>query len=155
MIVYRIAKAEFANQMVSSGRANRWNKNFEQVIYTSGSISLCALELLAHTGGIRPAGTYQIMHIEIEDKSSITKVNPDLLPEDWQMLGSYPLTQEIGSTWYKSLSSVVLEIPSAIIQQEHNFILNCQHPDFSREIKLVELSDFIWDHRFPEMDLIS
>lgn len=155
MIVYRITKAEYSDLLLSSGRPNRWNKNAEHVIYTSGSVSLCALELLAHSGGIRPAGTYRIMHIEIEKKSKIASVNIDTLPDDWPLLSGYPSTQEIGSEWYESHHTLLLKIPSAIIHQEYNYMINCKHPDFDSKVKILEITDFIWDHRFPESDLIS
>jgi len=150
MIVYRVCHAKFANKLNSSGRPNRWNLRAQHVIYTSGSISLCALELLAHTNGIRPSGVYKIMHIEILGSSKILDISKDLLPTDWHNLSAYPITQQIGSSWYQSRKSLALKIPSAIIPQESNYIINTDHPDFHSRIKLMETSDFIWDHRFPE-----
>lgn len=150
MIVYRICHEVFARQLNSSGRPNRWNKHAQQVIYTSGSISLCALELLAHTSGIRPAGTFQIMHIEIADHAEFMKISEDLLPTDWQGLATYPITQQLGSAWYQSRKSLALQIPSAIIPQESNYILNTDHPDFHDHVNIQKITDFIWDHRFPE-----
>ncbi|MEO9851502.1 MAG: RES family NAD+ phosphorylase [Reichenbachiella sp.] len=150
MTVYRITKEEFADQLMSSGRANRWNKNEQHVIYASGSISLCALELLAHSAGIKPAGTYCIMHIKIEPAAGITNVSSESLPVNWQELSSYPYTQQLGSSWYESKQSLLLKIPSAIISQENNFILNKTHPDFESKVQHLDTTDFIWDHRFPE-----
>ena len=59
MIVYRLTHAKYADQLSSSGAANRWNQAFQFVIYCSENISLCALELLAHTNGIR-SNNFQI-----------------------------------------------------------------------------------------------
>lgn len=150
MIVYRVTKEEFSNQLISSGRPNRWNLYEQRVVYASGSISLCALELLAHTGGIRPAGSYKIMHIEIGLQKTMTEISTDILPNDWQSLSSYPLTQSMGSIWYQSNKEVVMKIPSAIIPQEHNYIINTLNPMFDTDVRIVEVSDFIWDHRFPD-----
>ncbi|SMD38081.1 RES domain-containing protein [Reichenbachiella faecimaris] len=150
MMVYRVCHERFAHQLVSSGRPNRWNQRDQHVIYASGSISLCALELLAHTNGIRPSGTFKIMHIEILDRPEITDLSTNSLPPDWHELSAYPITQQIGSLWYQSKKSLVLRVPSAIISQESNFILNTAHPNFDKHIKLKEIADFIWDHRFPE-----
>ncbi|UXX79347.1 RES family NAD+ phosphorylase [Reichenbachiella carrageenanivorans] len=150
MIVYRICHEKFANQLNSSGRPNRWNTHAQHVIYTSGSISLCALELLAHTSGIRPAGTFRIMHIAVDDKAEMMEISEQILPTDWQGLATYPITQQLGSTWYQSKKSLILKIPSAIIPQESNYILNTDHPDFLSHVRIDKVTDFIWDHRFPE-----
>ncbi|MEO9967896.1 MAG: RES family NAD+ phosphorylase [Reichenbachiella sp.] len=150
MIVYRITKEEFSGQLASSGRPNRWNRQAQHVIYTSSSISLCALELLAHTGGIRPAGNFSILHIQIDAADSLFEISAENLPAHWQGIHSYSFTQEIGSAWFDSRETLMMKIPSAIITQEHNYILNVEHPKFNSGVKIINVSDFIWDHRFPE-----
>ena len=149
MIVYRLSHAKYANSLSSSGAANRWNKAFQFVIYCSENISLCALELLAHTNGIRPAGDFKIMEIEIIKPVRTKSVDVSALPENWHQLQSYAHTQIIGSDWYDSKSSLCLKIPSAIIQSEYNYIINTQHPDFANKVKLARTRDFFWDSRFP------
>lgn len=149
MIVYRLSQSKYANSLSSSGAANRWNKTFQFVIYCSQNISLCALELLAHTSGIRPRGDFKIMEIEIGDKAEIQSIDTKLLPENWHLLQSYGHTQMIGSDWYESQSSLCLKIPSAIIQSEFNFVINTQHPDFHDKVKLIGQQEFFWDSRFP------
>lgn len=149
MIVYRLSHAKYASALSSSGAANRWNQAFQFVIYCSENISLCALELLAHTNGIRPAGEFKIMEIEIINPKNTKLIGVTDLPENWHMLQSYAQTQLIGSNWYESKTSLCLKIPSAIIQSEFNYIINTQHPDFVKKVKLVETKDFFWDSRFP------
>jgi len=149
MIVYRLSHAKYASVLNSSGVANRWNQAFQFVIYCSENISLCALELLAHTNGIRPAGEFKIMEIEIKDQSNLKLVNTKELPENWHQLQSYALTQHIGSEWYESKSSLLMKIPSAIIQSEFNYVINTQHPDFHKDVKLNSSKAFFWDTRFP------
>lgn len=150
MIVYRIAREEFANKLNCSGRPNRWNVHAQNVIYSSGSIALCALELLAHTNGIRPSGVYKIMHIKIEIEQKIIEITQADLPKDWQGLSAYPVTQQLGSSWYQSRQSLLLKIPSAIIPSESNFVINTEHEDFKSKVGIKSVTDFIWDHRFPE-----
>ena len=149
MIVYRLSHAKYATNLSSSGAANRWNRAFQFVIYSSENISLCALELLAHTNGIRPAGEFKIMEIEIKNPTSTKSKDTAELPENWHQLQAYGHTQMIGSDWYESKNSLCLKIPSAIIQSEFNYIINTQHPDFIKKVKLIEVKDFFWDSRFP------
>lgn len=149
MIVYRLSHAKYANTLNSSGAANRWSKAFQYVIYCSENVSLCALELLAHTNGIRPAGEFRIMEIEIKNPANTKSINSIDLPENWHQLQSYGHTQELGSDWYESKTSLCLKIPSAIIQSEYNYIINTQHPDFIKKVQLMGVKDFFWDNRFP------
>lgn len=150
MMVYRLCREEYAGELLASGLANRWHKERQFVIYTSGSISLCALELLAHTNGIRPAGNFKIMHIEIDQ--TIGVFNPDIatLPADWQQLSAYPLLQNIGSDWYERGKELIMKIPSAIITPEFNYAIHARHLDFHKHVSLKKTEDFFWDHRFPQ-----
>lgn len=149
MILFRLARIEYTDKLYSSGAANRWNKSQQEVIYTSESIALCALELLAHTNGIRPAGKFGLMYIEIENSSSIYTVGVSELPPYWNTLSSYPYTQQLGSNWYKKSECLVMSVPSAVIPSERNMVLNTRHPDFLEKVRLKEVSDFFWDSRFP------
>lgn len=149
MIVYRLAHAKYADQLNSSGAANRWNRAFQFVIYCSENISLCALELLAHTNGIRPAGEFKVMEIEVSGRFRSKLISVESLPEEWHLLQFYGNTQLIGSDWYKAKSSLCLKVPSAIIKSEYNYIINTQHPAFSESVKLINVQDFFWDKRFP------
>ncbi|MDZ7605873.1 MAG: RES family NAD+ phosphorylase [Cyclobacteriaceae bacterium] len=149
MIVYRISLSKYTGELNSSGVANRWNSQFQYVIYCSENISLCALELLAHTSGIRPTGEFKILHIEIADAAKITAVDVSQLPMDWFQLPGYPITQKMGSEWYEAKLTLLMKVPSAIIQSEFNYIINTQHQDFIGQVKLVDAKDFFWDNRFP------
>ena len=149
MIVYRLSHAKYASVLSSSGAANRWNRAFHFVIYCSENISLCALELLAHTNGIRPACEFKIMGIEVNNSAPFKTISIKDLPKNWHQLQSYGFTQNIGSEWYESKSSLLMKIPSAIIQSEFNYVINTHHPDFSDNVKLANTKDFFWDTRFP------
>lgn len=149
MIVYRLANEKYVH-LQASGTPNRWNRSEQFVIYASQSISLCALELLAHTSGIRPKGVFKIMEIEITEPVCIFEVGLETLPLDWQKLSAYHLTQKIGSTRYQSKEHLLLKIPSAIVPTEFNFAINTRHPDFNEQTQLKGIKDFFWDHRFPD-----
>ena len=149
MIVYRLSHAKYTNSLNSSGSANRWNRAFQFVVYCSENVSLCALELLAHTNGIRPSGEFKIMEIEIINPFGVKSTDAKELPENWHQLQSYAQTQMIGSDWYEAKSSLCLKIPSAIIQSEYNYIINTHHPHFIKKVKLKATRDFFWDNRFP------
>jgi RES domain-containing protein len=146
MEVYKICKQQYSTALNASGIENRWNKKGQFVIYTSNSRSLAALELIAHRASIMPAKVYKSMVISFKE-NTIEEIKTASLPKDWQWLDGYPKLQEIGSLWYEEQRSLVLKVPSAIIQKEHNYVINTRHPSFKKEVTLLENENFFWDIR--------
>jgi RES domain len=54
---------------------------------------------------------------------------PDL-PKDWAPIPGPTTLQSLGSAWLRARSSAVLIVPSAVVEREHNILLNPDHPDF-------------------------
>lgn len=148
MEVFRICKEEFSRQIQASGGANRWNAQGHNVIYAGSSRSLSTLELVVRRASILPVINYKVMVISIpDDDSIITHIHLSRLPQNWRTLAAYSRLQEIGSKWYTTQISLVLKVPSAIIPFEYNYVLNTEHPDFNRSVKLVRVEDYFWDKR--------
>ncbi len=145
MKVFKICKKVHAN-LTASGIENRWNRKGQFVIYTAESRSLATLEMVAHRSGIMPKITYQTLAITIVDED-IKQVLISDLPGKWNKLDAYPYLQKIGSEWYEDKETLVLKVPSAIITQEFNYIINTQHPLFVSNIKVDSIQDFYWDER--------
>lgn len=57
-------------------------------------------------------------------------VGPDLLPDDWRAVPWPDSTQETGTFWYEEQASVVLDVPSAVVPYQRNFVINVDHPRF-------------------------
>jgi len=147
MAVFKICKEKYSNSLVASGVPNRWNKKDEFVIYTGGSRALSTLETVVHRSGISFTSPYKLLTILINDKKVIKEIDISDLPGNWKTIEAYVELQEIGSKWYRSFESLVLKVPSAIINQEYNYIINTNHPQFKKNIILNSIEDFIWDKR--------
>ena len=147
MLLYRITRAIYADKLVASGIENRWNHKGSFVIYTASSASLACLENLVHTSGkLLYTQQYRLVVISIATKSTITKVSLSSLPKHWQDVEHKSLTQNIGDKWYESQDSLLLQIPSAIVSGEHNFIIHTLHPDF-KKVKIIQSTPFLFDQR--------
>lgn len=146
MEVFKICREKYSHTLIASGAANRWNKKDEFVIYTGSSRSLSTLEMVAHRSYINISNQYKLLIILISDESLIKELNINL-PENWKSIEAYVELQEIGSKWYHSNESLVLKVPSAIIPQEYNYIINTKHPLFATNIILKKVDDFVWDNR--------
>lgn len=82
-----------------------------------------------------------------EDDLLYKKVQRSKLPGDWRRASAYPRLQQLGSEWITSQKSLVLEVPSAVIPYESNYIINTKHPRFEDNVKLVRTEDYFWDAR--------
>lgn len=148
--LYRIVREKYADRLVASGFANRWNKHNEWVIYTGSTRSLVSLELLAHRSAIKPHHYKYIMLVISVDKvrsNQITSYKIDDLPTNWRTLDAYPALQNKGSTWYNACENLLMEVPSVLIPQESNYVINTRHPDFDSKVRLIEREEFFWDQR--------
>lgn len=147
MEVFRVSSKRYSKTLVASGKASRWNKDGEFVLYTGEARSLAMLENVVHKA-IHTGLDYETMVISIADEDALYKqVKIASLPKNWRDVAAYAILQEIGSQWYRSRESLVLQVPSVIVPQEHNYIINLNHPDFTDNVQLVRREEFILDKR--------
>ncbi|HTN20161.1 MAG TPA: RES family NAD+ phosphorylase [Pelobium sp.] len=146
MQVFRITLAKFAEALQASGKPARWNGNHVKVIYTSSSQSLSCLENVVHRSSLGLNQNFCLLTINIPDKVKITEIKLSDLDANWQDYEAFPYTQNIGNEWIRNNETAILKVPSAIITQEYNYLLNPNHPDFSK-IELIGNETFIFDRR--------
>ncbi len=147
MEVFRITREKHAKSLTASGVSNRWNKDNQFVIYTGEHRSLSTLENVVHLH-IMPVVKFAVMVISIvDDESLFKKIQIKDLPPDWRTEAQYPYLQNIGNEWYTNGESLVLQVPSIIIPQEHNYVINTVHPDFKKMVSLIRNEDYFWDDR--------
>lgn len=148
MDVFRIVPEAFSKELKASGVPNRWNLRDQKVIYAGSTRSLSTLEMIVHRSAIQNSKAYKVLVISLDVKESeIEKIQLDQLPSNWRNLQAYGQLQSIGSNWYKSKESLVLEVPSAVIPYESNYVINTEHPDFQKKIALKNVEDYFWDNR--------
>jgi len=146
MIVYRIALAKFATGLFASGNPARWNSKDVKVIYTAGSRSLACLENVVHRSSLGLKENFRTILVEIPDDLTLQEIKISSLNPDGREYSQYPYTQDMGDRWVNESLSVVLKIPSAIIPEECNYLINPLHKDFTR-IKYLASEPFNFDER--------
>jgi RES domain-containing protein len=146
---WRIVKTRHAaNAFDGEGarlEGGRWNSPGTPVVYTSGSAALAALELLVHLGRGSILSAYVLIACAFED-ALVAQLDQRRLPSNWR---SYPAPTElqlIGDAWVKAGTSAVLEVPSAVIATDANYLLNPRHTDF-RTIRVSDQKRFEYDPR--------
>ncbi|MBV6510830.1 MAG: hypothetical protein FMNOHCHN_00308 [Ignavibacteriaceae bacterium] len=146
MVVFRITTAQWAGRLSPSGYAARWNHAGDYVLYASEHRSLACLENLVHRSGNAFAGEFFITEILIPDEVSVEELPVPLANAITNAHESLLKTGEFGHQWYTSGRSCVLKVPSVVIRQEHNFVINTRHPLFA-EIKTGLVEPFLLDSR--------
>ena len=149
MLVYRISKTQYSNDLNGTGAklfGGRWNHIDTPCIYTSASRSLAVLEYSVNVNVDFIPRALSICVFEI-DESQVTEVKSKKLPGDWRDVPAPFSTKDFGTKILQK-GKPILKIPSIIIPDEFNFILNPLANENS--FKLVEIKDFIYDLRIKE-----
>lgn len=123
----------------------RWNPRGTPMIYTAGSLSLAAMEMLVHLDAPEVLKLYMNIPVTF-DTALCTRLSPAEMPSNWADNPPPLATQLMGADWVRRAASAVLAVPSAIVHIETNYLLNPAHPDFSR-IQIGGAAEFEFDPR--------
>lgn len=126
----------------------RWNSEGVPMVYTAGTLSLALLEIIVHLEIKEALQYFKAIPITFSE-GLIETVPPEALPLTWNSTPSSFMTKAIGDEWVRQSVSAVLCVPSAVVPNEQNVLLNPQHPDFPK-IKIGETIDLPADPRILE-----
>jgi RES domain-containing protein len=110
----------------------RWNDPGVPIVYCAESIALAALEILVHTDASIAPTDLVVVPIEIPDAATTRAIDPKKLPHEWRGYPANSSTKSIGEAWVKRRDTLLLRVPSAIVPQEHNVLINVGHPLMGR-----------------------
>ena len=118
--------------------AGRWNYKGRKAVYCANSIALATLEWLSHNGLSVSGFSYFKYSIEIPD-SLILEVKKDKLPRQWNATPSIEASRSFSeNNFFRNNEYLGLYIPSVVIPEENNLILNPLHPKFLEILKTVK-----------------
>jgi RES domain-containing protein len=110
----------------------RWNHAGSLVVYASGSLSLAALELFVHVDIDTAPADLVAIPVDVPDALSVETIKIASLPKDWRRYPAPEALKNIGTAWAAKASTAILAVPSALIPEERNYLLNPKHRDFKR-----------------------
>lgn len=147
---FRLVKKRYAREAFDGEGARlfggRWNHKGTRVVYLSGSLALAALEQFIHLGREGMSLAFVYFEVLIPDGVSLSKIEPRDLPGDWRSEPASHGTMDIGSGWMRSGGCALLEVPSAVIPIESNYLLNTAHSGM-KLIKIGRPVPFAFDPR--------
>lgn len=152
--LWRIAKhtADYRADDLSGGGAKkvggRWNGKGRAVVYASRSIALATLETLAHLGGDIAIRNAFLVRIDVPPAVWQRReyiANGDLDPT-WLAEPPGMSTIDFGNAWLETRAAALLEVPSVIVPEECNVLINPAHPDAKR-LRAEVTRQFVYDPR--------
>lgn len=126
----------------------RWNDKGTPVVYTSANRALAALETIVHlnAGGL-PLNRY-LVEITIPDPvwDAAEVLDPASAPVGWDAEPASKTSSNFGTRWARSNASLILRVPSVIVPEESNVLLNPRHPDIA-QVTARKLRKWLYDPR--------
>ena len=138
-----------AEDLAGKGAANkgaRWNHPGQHVTYAATSISLAAWETRAHFGkGPRLPWNRYLVRIDVpDDVWGVRHIMARPPPVGWDAIPEGLVSRSLGSAWLRGGPTALLAVPSVIIYEEDNVLINAAHPDVGRIIA-TKVRRFVYD----------
>jgi RES domain-containing protein len=126
----------------------RWNAKDVPTVYTSLTQSLACLETVVHLGAVGLPLNRYLVKIEVADSvwSQVETVDPAVLAVGWDAEPPARVSIEFGTTWLNSMRSPLLSVPSVIVRDECNVLINPRHP-LSAGITAAKIRKWLYDPR--------
>lgn len=148
MRLWRIAQRKYALDRLCAGAAlygGRWNPVGMPALYCGASIAICALEKFVHVG---QAALPPLVLVSVDLPVDCGIFTPDGhdLPTGWDELPTSASAQGLGRTWLEKGETLAMRVPSVILPEESNVIVNPLHTDYA-QVKLTVVRPFTFDQR--------
>lgn len=148
MQAWRIARARYALDRSGAGGlvdGGRWHRQGVPVIYAGLSVEICALEKLVHTGAFVPSDLV-LVSLSLPDGPGLYEtVDVAALP-GWEATPPGAPSIGFGCEFLRAGRGLGLIVPSAVVPEARNLILNPLHPRFA-EVGMAQVRPFVFDSR--------
>jgi RES domain-containing protein len=145
---WRISQRRFALDKLCAGAAQfggRWNPIGVPALYCGTSVAICALEKFVHIGAA-PFPPLVLVSVDIPDSSVLYAPPIAALPVGWDTMPTSAAAQKFGGVWLEAGNNLGLVVPSAIVPEETNVVLNTRHREYA-QVQLAVVRPFQFDSR--------
>jgi RES domain-containing protein len=128
----------------------RWNRKGTAVVYSSTTIALACMETLVHLNVPLPLNRY-LVQLDIPD-GLIHKAHrfDQAKNVGWDAIPAGLVSLEFGERWLAGRTSAILFVPSSIIPEEDNILINPTHPD-AKQVLWKKIRRFQYDPRIKKV----
>jgi RES domain-containing protein len=132
VILWRISNHDSLNGAGGLRAEGRWHPLGWPIVYCAPAPAAALLEMLVRAGlstALAPV-SYRLLRIDAPDDLAVDTVRADNLPSDWRT--DRARTQTLGSVWLAAARTPLLLVPSAIVPETVNVLVNPAHADAKR-----------------------
>lgn len=147
MLLYRITGCTYAGDLSGTGArlyGGRWNNIGKAMVYTASSRSLATLEALVHLPTAIIPKDFCITVLDAPE--DIFEADTHLFPPNWNAYPEPDILKHTGDFFLKQNNHLLMKVPSAIVKEEYNYLINPLHPKSSK-INIVKSEPFTFDDR--------
>lgn len=152
MIIYRLANTAFKDDLHGEGArmyGGRWNTKGLPVLYATEHISLAVLEVLVNKSTKELyQSSFHLLKIEIEE-SEVHYITISDLKKNWTDDIEY--TRAIGNRFLNDPEVWILKVPSSVINEEYNFMINPYHENF-KKLVIIENKLYNFNYRLIKFE---
>jgi RES domain-containing protein len=124
----------------------RWNDVGTPMVYAASSIALAVLETVVHLGAGGMVFNRYLVAIDIPAEVYRRREVMKEPPEAWDSIPPSFKSKQLGSAWVRSQRGLLLDVPSVVVPQERNLLINPLHAAIGR-LKAINLARFVYDPR--------
>ena len=146
---WRISKARYAGDLTGQGAARdgqRWNQSGQRAVYLGLTPEITVLEVLVHLNGVLIVPLVLSAYEVPAGPGLITEAEPEALPAGWNAIPHGQASAVFGGDWLRDGGQLGLLLPSVVVPQARNLLLNPLHPAMSK-VALVHQEPFQLDER--------
>ena len=146
MILWRISNHADLSGRGALQASARWHTAGHPVVYLAENPASALLEILVHleTDLDHLPDRYQLLRIHADDDLPFQTIDPATLPPAWT--GSEFATRARGDAWLAARQTALLRLPSAILPETWNWLLNPRHPEAGR-VRIEQSQHHAFDTR--------
>ena len=146
MVLWRISRHHDLSGTGGLRAAGRWHYAGRSIVYLAESPAAALLEVCVHTSANDVPPEFTLLRIEGPNLET-PSIRVEELPEDWRT--RFEVTRDLGSAWLARNDSVLLRVPSAIVPETGNHLLNPAHRR-ATEFRVVEVIGYPFDQRLKK-----
>ena len=128
----------------------RWNRKGRPVLYTAGTAALACLETVVHlkSGGL-PLNRFLVkLSVPPQAWAARQTLDAAALPVGWDAMPEGKVSLDLGDSWLAGSTSPLLEVPSVVVPEESNVLINPAHP-LAKGITARKMRKWLYDPRLP------
>lgn len=144
----RTYQADDMNGTGAKITGGRWNSAGNALVYAASSRALACLETVVHLGGGGLPLNRYLVQLDVPDDvwKARTVLDLSAAPVGWDALPEGMVSLSYGDSWLASHATAILLVPSIVVPEEQNILINPAHPDAAL-IKATKVRKWLYDSR--------